>query len=868
MPGKSSLALILCLIAFLLFGLPSPRGCAQATTIPCIESALRSAIESGGTIDLSQDCTYVLTANLPPITRDLAIHGNGATIDGRGMYRLLYLPAKGNIAIENLTVQYGVSERWGGGVFARQGNITILDSTIRGNAADSGGGICAAGSGAVTVLNSTVAGNAALDSSGYGGYGGGIKAESVTITNSAITGNSALSGGGVSANLAIITDSTFNSNWSHLYSGGAIHAGEAHITRSTFANNVAEDWFDGGGAVRAMKIYVSDSVFYDNHANVNGGALSAADVDVLNSIFVRNSTTSNNFSMDIVPGGGAIYGSNITIDHSLFQGNSADNVSEYASGSGGAIFAVSTLRLTNSALVGNTVQGTGGAVYHFYGGEIRVSNSTIAQNSSGIEVRTAAAEIANSTIVDNQGVGLHNGGRWSGGDQSPGTVDLSQSIVAGNGTDILLGDDVVLDSLGYNLLGTTAERVQTVSSDVVGVEPGLDAFNGVVYPLTAASPALDAIPLSACSSPMDQRDTLRPQGEACDIGAVEMRRMPDGALVAIPTPDLPEIPVFDSTQQVDVGCTEVELRQAVTRGGTLNLAAECMYFLRDSLPPITADTVINGNGAVIDARGRHIFFVDARANLTLSDITLANAYFRDETASDRQRSRRGGAVYVASGDVTIRNSALTGGSDIYVARGDVLIDRVTFPDADDSRFGVYVETGNVTITNSTFRLEYPNLYVNAVYVGQGDVSISNTTCLFNFSALGRGPAEGIALASYRRTNWDGPCFHVDEGVLSLEQTIVASNRADIDLIMVTDGEFESRGYNLLPTDTGGLPLSATDIVNPEHGLDLFDGAVFPLMPESPALDAVPPEACAVAVDQRGVARPQGEGGDIGAVEME
>ena len=39
-----------------------------------------------------------------------------------------------------------------------------------------------------------------------------------------------------------------------------------------------------------------------------------------------------------------------------------------------------------------------------------------------------------------------------------------------------------------------------------------------------------------------------------------------------------------------------------------------------------------------------------------------------------------------------------------------------------------------------------------------------------------------------------------------------------------------------------------------------------LLPDSPALDAIPAGVCAVAIDQRGEARPQGDGCDIGAVE--
>ena len=40
----------------------------------------------------------------------------------------------------------------------------------------------------------------------------------------------------------------------------------------------------------------------------------------------------------------------------------------------------------------------------------------------------------------------------------------------------------------------------------------------------------------------------------------------------------------------------------------------------------------------------------------------------------------------------------------------------------------------------------------------------------------------------------------------------------------------------------------------------------PLLPGSPAVDAVPLEQCSLAVDQRGVSRPQGKACDMGAYE--
>ena len=106
-------------------------------------------------------------------------------------------------------------------------------------------------------------------------------------------------------------------------------------------------------------------------------------------------------------------------------------------------------------------------------------------------------------------------------------------------------------------------------------------------------------------------------------------------------------------------------------------------------------------------------------------------------------------------------------------------------------------------------------------------------------------------------------------------TIVAGNTAppgpDV------DGPVNSGGYNLIGNGSGSSGFSGTgDQVGTETApIDPLLGPLtdnggptqtHALLFGSPAVDVIPTGDCAVATDQRGIARPRGSGCDIGAFE--
>jgi hypothetical protein len=147
---------------------------------------------------------------------------------------------------------------------------------------------------------------------------------------------------------------------------------------------------------------------------------------------------------------------------------------------------------------------------------LRITNSTIGGNDTGIEYLCSQTNVADN-------------------------VTLTSSIVANdirNCSRFLIGGAECgrFSSGGHNISDdeTCDELIQT--SDLSNVDAALGplADNGgptMTHDLLPGSPAIDAIPLADCFEPFDQRGAERPQGSACDVGAVEL--VPEPAAIAL-----------------------------------------------------------------------------------------------------------------------------------------------------------------------------------------------------------------------------------------------------------------------------------------------------------------------------------------------
>jgi hypothetical protein len=344
------------------------------------------------------------------------------------------------------------------------------------------------------------------------------------------------------------------------------------------------------------------------------------------------------------------------------------------------------------------------------------------------------------------------------------------------------------------------------------------------------------------------------------------------------------------------------LRQAladIAEGGTItfdpSLANGVLSLAGPLVPPrnVTVDAV-DAPGLALDGGGvDRILIVDPGVTATFANITMQNGYgfqlaggvlnngdltldhvavtsnVMTTPAGDFWQGGAGiyngefSTLNLVDSSVVNNNSGHDGGGVYAFFNTQVTIERSTISGNIAANVGGGLRLlGNGNITNSTLSgNQSVAWHGSAFFLTDGEVNMTNTTVANNLAPSG-GPAA-VFVGTF------GP----GSATLNLANTIIADN--------LTEGCFlapfgagavaiNSAGSNLF-TDGTCFPV-AGDLVGVSSGLDVLADNGGPtqthaLLPGSPALDAADSAVCP-ATDQRGVARPQGPGCDIGSFELE
>ena len=322
-------------------------------------------------------------------------------------------------------------------------------------------------------------------------------------------------------------------------------------------------WVDEGVSLTVLNLTVSGASSDAFGAIVNaGGNLNVLDSTISGNSSsgirnapggtadIRDSVISNNSTSE--DGGGVVSSGLLTITNSTISDNYADD-------DGGGISSFNSLTITGSTVSGNSSAGSGGGISHTSLEPLTILSSTISGNNSslqggGISVTTAEFRIETTTISGNHAKEA-GGGMRTGATVGPGSKEIVNSTVTGNTSDIggsgiynivyditisstivahnpngnclnAVGGGGLITSIGYNLNDDDTCSF-TEPTDIVNTPANLGSLadNGgqtLTHLPQAGSPAIDNGP-ATCTSP-DQRGVARPQGTACDIGAVEVVR--------------------------------------------------------------------------------------------------------------------------------------------------------------------------------------------------------------------------------------------------------------------------------------------------------------------------------------------------------
>ncbi len=463
--------------------------------------------------------TIKLTGGVLPFVNRIAVITGPVIIDG-SYSNIITVASGGNLSVANLTLTKG------------QRAITINDGTF------SAAGVSFLGNG---VPNPNISGDSGST------LGGAISASGpsakVNIAGSLFTGNRAPADNGT---------------------GGAIHVGaidKLNIAGTIFTGNQAEQ--SGGAIYSTAPTNLTDCIFNgniadglinnasddDNPLGSGGGAVwfqaSEKDLNVTRGVFNGNlSPNGSGGALFIQNGSGDTPTWAATIRDSSFNGNIAGKPTDHKR-YGGAILNIGIANIQHTTLLNNAALGSGGAIANDRNGRLTISNSTLvanaaSENGAGL-LNFNSQQGSNIRPVVNA---LHvtfalNAAKGQGGGM------FGQPRVYPNEPVTIVSNSIVSGSDGPNLGGNCASDVagqgrnldSGTSCGFPADQSGLDAklgppaLNGGPIPTlltmkpgpgSAAADAADAtICAAAPVSARDQTDKQRPQGPACDLGALE-----------------------------------------------------------------------------------------------------------------------------------------------------------------------------------------------------------------------------------------------------------------------------------------------------------------------------------------------------------
>jgi predicted outer membrane repeat protein len=671
-------------------------------------------------------------------------------------------------------------------------------------------------------------------------------------TTVSISGLTVTQGGGGGTSLGSSADN-----------GGAIYnSGNLSFSDCVISNNSVKSTGLGGGAIfnaggatlSLTRCIVSGNTAGGEVLPTSGTIVGGAIRNANGTVNLTDTTISNNYSQ---VGGGISSVGTVNIQTSTFSGNEAGiGISTTLTLEGGAIFTsgTSTTTIVNSTFYNNSAKDDGGAITSK--GTMSVSFSTFSGNSA-----TSGAGIA---------VTSHS-------------LTIKGNIFSNDGANCLISGATLLSD-GYNL-ATDASCALTSTGDLPNTAAGLDASgpqnNGGPTPtiaLLSNSAAIDAGPAGSCTDAAgnavstDQRAVTRPQGTNCDIGAFEFQQS-SGTTV---------------TSTADAG--PGTLRQAIANANatdTINfsLSYPAIITLTSGVLAVSKNLTFSGPGAsnlAISGNGSlQIFSIASGSTVSISGLTLENgsndnggAISNSGTLSvsscvitGNSGAQGAGLNNQVGGVLALTNSTVSGntatgiGGGLYVAGSSTAnVSSSTFVNNTAAEAGGAWNGGALTVVNSTFVGNQGNTAVGAME-NTGTLHLSNST-LFNNSSISIG---GI---------------FENQGTVTSKASLIAKGSLGSNCA-VNGGTIASQGYNLSDdvscatefADSSDLNNTAAHL--DPSGLQSNGGPTqtVAFLANSPALDAIPAASCTdvdantLTLDQRGTARPQGTGCDIGAVEL-
>lgn len=808
----------------------------------------------------------------------------------------------------------------GGAIFTTAGTTNISNSAFIANTANEGGAIFAKGTmtidssefinnisrvlygGAIvndstmTINKSTFSGNTHTGTFDTALGGGAIfNVETVTVSNSDFVKNSSVYKGGAIYNMgtATINHSTFGSvdaaDKNSAADGGAIYnTGIMEINYSKFLHNSAAN---SGGAIYSMggKLTINNSVFDSNSAGDSGGVLvfaNAAQITINSSEFTNNTSLSaplyfsyntgskltindsifKNNSATLYHGGVIDSGGEIIVNNSYFEGNSAattggaianydtdvdtltDTGSTYknnTASSGGAIYSNGALTILNDKFLGNkAISGDGGAIYigmntavitsSIFGGTGSGEGNSATSNGGAIFINSGTVTVSKSKFLNN------SAGNAGGAIYNKGTLTITDSIfnenTAQNGSGAI-----------ENREGTVTVKNSTFDSNSVtsSMHGGAIGGRGTI--------------VIEDSRFTNNRTSINSTGDNF-AGAIDLNY---GSLTINNSTFEKNYADNEGSGNAGGGVLSgngyFRINNSVFKDNRAKTFGGAFY--HDS----GDDAIITGSSFIANHSGQG-GAIYSNSSMTINDGIFTNNY----------SNGHGGAIYNASGTMTVNNSVFKGNTTGYdgttVGRGGAIENFGTLI-VSNSIFGgptnaernsasgdggAIASSGTYEITDSVFTNNY-SAYSGGAVSGAGVINssvfaknkaqnggaiIASTTLIVNNSTftenIAAGQGQGGAIANFGGTvNISDSSFRKNNGVLGaaiwnnavmiVSDSLFDSNTASANGGAITNTAngnltvINSVFKNNIATSTGALYNQGTANIIADNGITEFTG---------------------------------------------
>ncbi|WP_407421140.1 Ig-like domain repeat protein [Methanobrevibacter sp.] len=337
---------------------------------------------AGSTLTLEDDYAYTegtdrtIGIAIYGTTKDITIDGNGHTLDGKNVARIIYInEGANNITIKNVNFVNGYQDSGAGAIFWKGESGTIINCNFTSDTADKSGGAIIWTGAEGTIDNCKFEKCSSKSQSGGALYTTDA-CDKITISNSKFISNKAKTSGAAIASAgagAVISKNIFTDN-SASDSGAAIYLSGANtkISECQFIANKVEG---SGGAIfwKGELGTLDKSNFTANTAKDNGGAVFWATA--------KGTITNNRFenSVSNTQSGGAIYCNDLsaqtTLSNNVFINNTAQTCGA-GIGSAGANSIIS-----NNIFTDNIVHESGAGLYTSGKGS-KINNNQFLRNKA------------------------------------------------------------------------------------------------------------------------------------------------------------------------------------------------------------------------------------------------------------------------------------------------------------------------------------------------------------------------------------------------------------------------------------------------------------------------------------------------------